>query len=142
MPYPKEYQTATMDFQNFLADVKKNASFESSHMAYTMAQGVFQTFRRRLSLKDAILFANILPVGLLALFVSKWVPEERKVPFESRENMNKEVGKLRPEHNFSFQVEDPILEVAKALRNQVNKSTLDAMLQKFPAGAVEFWSTI
>lgn len=79
MPYPQEYQIATSVFQDFLADVKRNCDFGSSHMAYTVTQGVFQAFRRRLSLDDAIRFSNILPAGLRALFVADWdLNEEMK----------------------------------------------------------------
>lgn len=35
-----------------------------------MVQGVLQTFRRRLDVKEAVLFANVLPPMLRALFVT------------------------------------------------------------------------
>ncbi len=139
MPYPQEYQIATIKFQDFLIDVRNNGYFVSSNMVYTMTQGVFQVFRRRLSLKDAILFSNILPTGIRALFVADWNPDEDQKAFESREIMIKEVKQLRSQHNFSSETKDPIWDVAKALRNQVDEKALDDRLQSFPEGAFEFW---
>ncbi len=139
MPYPKEYQVATIKFQEFLMDVKNNADFGSGHMAYTLAQGVFQVFRRRLSLEQAILFADTLPVGLRALFVSDWNPNEQQKAFTDRQQMNQEVAELRPKHNFAHLTGDPINDVAKALRNQVDEQEMDRLLSTFPDGAMEFW---
>jgi len=106
-------------------------------MAYTMAQGVFQVFRRRLSLQDAIKFTNILPAGIRALFVAEWNPEEEVRPFGDRETMIDEVRQLRPDHNFS--TDNSISEVAAALRKHVDEQLLDETLATFPRGAMEFW---
>jgi uncharacterized protein (DUF2267 family) len=102
-----------------------------------MAQGVLQAFRRRLDFKDAILFANVLPVGLRALFVVDWDVDEPRRPFEDRETMTKEVRSLRADHNFS--PEAAIQDVARALRKNVDERDLDRVLAKLPEGAVEFW---
>jgi len=67
MTVPTEYQQANVAFYNFLTDVRDQTDFDSTHPAYTIAQGVLQAFRRRLEVKDAIRFANVLPVGLRAL---------------------------------------------------------------------------
>ena len=139
MPYPQEYQIATMKFQDFLNDVKANASFGSGHMAYTMTQGVFQVFRRRLSLEDAIRFSNILPAGIRALFVADWDPTEPMKHFQAREDMLEETKQLRAEHNFAFLSKDSIRDVAKALRNHVDETQFDDLLKSFPKGALEFW---
>ncbi|XXJ19809.1 DUF2267 domain-containing protein [Desulfovibrio caledoniensis] len=139
MPYPQEYQIATMVFTDFLGEVKTNASFQTRHMAYTAAQGVFNVFRRRLSLGDAIRFSNLLPAGIRALFVADWDPDEERKEFQEREKMLAEVSRLRPEHNFSFLTEDAIRDVARALRNHVDCEKLDTMLHTFPRGAVAFW---
>ena len=139
MPYPQEYQLATMKFHDFLSDVSANAGFTSTHMAYTMTQGVLQVFRRRLSLEDAIRFSNILPAGIRALFVADWDPAEEQQDFHDRASMLREAGQLRSQHNFSFMVEDSIAEVANALRNHVDEHALDTVLSGFPEGALEFW---
>ena len=139
MPYPQEYQIATISFADFLGDVKDNAFFQTRHMAYTMTQGVLQVFRRRLSLEDAIRFGAILPAGIRAFFVADWDPEEVRKEFQSRAQMLEEVRQLRKEHNFACMTQDAILDVAKALRKQLDCEKLDALLMTFTEGAVQFW---
>jgi uncharacterized protein (DUF2267 family) len=60
MPVPSEYQRATDDFYKLLTDARDSASLTTTNQAYTMVQGVFQVFRRRLELKEAIRFLNVL----------------------------------------------------------------------------------
>lgn len=138
MPYPSEYQRATDQFADFLGDVRDASGFVSPHQAYTTVQGVLQTFRRRLSLPDAIRFAGVLPVGLRALFVADWDPAEPRLAFGTREDMGREVRALRADHNFS--TDDSIRVVAAALRKQVDEGNLDAVLATLPEGAVGFWA--
>ena len=134
---PPEYQQAKIDFYNFLTDARDQALFQDTHPVYTMAQGVLQAFRRRLELKDAIRFSNVLPVGLRALFVADWDPDEPRRPFEDRETMTREVQNLRPLHNYA--PDDSIEIVARALRRNVDQEALDRVLATLPEGAVEFW---
>lgn len=98
---PSEYQRATYHFVSFLQEVRDAAWFSSTHPAYTTAQGVLQTFRRRLALREAIQFAQVLPVGLRALFVADWDPDEPRRPFEDRAVMTQEVQALRADHNYA-----------------------------------------
>lgn len=133
MPMPVEYQRATDHSHQFFADARDEANLGSVHQAYTMAQSVFQVFRRRLNIEDAIRFANILPAGLRALFVADWNAEEPKVPFEDRAVMTKEVQSLRPLHNFS--PESSIRDVAVALRRNMDAAKLDRVLAKLPGAA-------
>lgn len=137
MPVPSEYQRASDDFYQYLVDARDTADLWSTHVTYTMTQGVFQTFRRRISLEDAIAFANILPVGLRALFVADWDPQEPQKSFADREEMLKEVKSLREEHNFS--TETAIRDVAAALRRHVDEKAFNQVLAKLPAGATDFW---
>jgi uncharacterized protein (DUF2267 family) len=65
MPVPAEYSRAADHFYEFLVDVRDTAELGSTHQAYTMVQGVLQAFRRRLDIKDAILFARY-PAGRAA----------------------------------------------------------------------------
>lgn len=60
-------------------------------MAYNMVQGVLPVFRRRLSAKDAALFANVLPAVIHAIFVTDWNTDEPRRAFEGRAPMTKEV---------------------------------------------------
>jgi uncharacterized protein (DUF2267 family) len=137
MPYPQEYQVATDKFAAFLGDVKAEAGFGSRHMAYTMAQGVFQVFRRRVDIKQAIRFSNVLPVGMRALFVADWDLEEERLPFADFEMMNKEVKQLRPDHNFA--TESAIQEVAVALKKNVDQEKLRKVLSEISGEALAFW---
>jgi uncharacterized protein (DUF2267 family) len=140
MPVPNEYQRATDDFYSFLLDARDMAGLWSTHVTYTMTQGVFQVFRKRLSIRQSIEFANILPVGLRALFVSDWNMDESKKEFQSREAMTQEVRNLRKEHNFS--TDDAIGVIATVLRKHVDEKRLDKVLENFPEGSVEFWRAV
>jgi len=137
MPYPHEYMVATDKFAAFLNDVKKEAGFGSSHMAYTMVQGVFQVFKRRVNFKDAIAFANVLPVGMRALFVDDWDPDEERLPFTNLETMNREVRDLRPDHNFA--TDKAIQQVAGALIKHVDHEKLRKVLEGISGEAMQFW---
>ncbi|MGV2831751.1 DUF2267 domain-containing protein [Myxosarcina sp. GI1(2024)] len=137
MPVPLEYERASDRFYDYLVDARDTAGLWSTHVTYTMTQGVFQTFRRRLSTEDAIAFANVLPICLRSLFITDWNTDEPIAPFEEREVMMQEVKSLRSEHNFS--TDTAIRDVASALRRHVDESAFDRLLDKLPVGAVEFW---
>ena len=137
MPVPSEYQRATDDFYRFLLKVRDLSGFGSTHQAYTMVQGVLQTFRSRLEIKDAILFASVLPPVVRAVFVADWDTNDPVRPFEDRDSMTKEVMTLRPGHNFSTKT--AIGDVSSALRQCIDEEAFDHILTKLPAGALEFW---
>lgn len=137
MPVPVEYERASAKFYEYLMDARDTAELWSTHVTYTMTQGVFQVFRRRLSTKDAIAFANVLPICLRALFVTDWNLDEERKAFEDRETMTNEVKLLRAEHNFS--TDTAIRDVAQALRRHVDEETFDELLAQLPEGAAEFW---
>jgi uncharacterized protein (DUF2267 family) len=137
MPVPAEYPRAADQFYEFLVDVRDTSELVSTHQAYTMVQGVLQAFRRRLDIKDAIHFADILPVGLRALFVADWDTDEPRRPFEDRTIMTKEAQALRAEHNFA--PDTAIGDVASALRRHVDEAAFNRVLAKLPEGATEFW---
>lgn len=102
-----------------------------------MTQSVFQVFWRRLSTKEAIAFANILPICLRALFVTDWNLDETRKAFEDREKMTNEVKLLRANHNFSPGT--AIRDVVQALRRHVDEEAFDNLLAQLPEGAVESW---
>lgn len=137
MPYPFEYMRASDYFVKFLTDIKNISGLGSVHQAYTMAQGVFQVFRRRITIEDSIIFTSVLNVGLRALYIADWDPEEEILPFDSVENMNKEVKLLRSSHNFS--TDTAILDVARALRKNVDEEEFNKMLNRLPEEARTFW---
>ena len=137
MPVPPEYERATDQFYEFLLDARDISGLSSTHQVYTMVQGVLQVFRRRLVIKDAILFASVLPVGLRALFVADWDTDEPKRPFEERAVLTREVQQLRTAHNFA--PDTAITDVAIVLRRHVDEKALDKILAMLPKGATEFW---
>lgn len=139
MPVPPEYSNATDHFYAFLVDARDISGLQTTHQAYTMTQGVLQAFRRRLDIKDAIRFADALPVGLRALFVADWDTDEPKRFFETHAAITREVQALRADHNFA--PETAIHDVAAALRRHVDEDAFNHVLAKLPEGAAEFWKT-
>ena len=139
MPMPAEYQQAAERFDAFLGDVRDACEFGSRHQAYTTAQAVFQAFRRRLSLADAIRFAGVLPGLIRALFVAEWNPDEARREFAPRDELIDEVRELRRLHNFS--PDGAIAHVAWALWRNVDSAALANVLRILPPGASEFWQT-
>ena len=137
MPIPSEYQRATDDFYKLLMDARDSAALTTTNQAYTMLQGVFQVFRRRLDVKEAIRFLNVLPVGARALFVAEWDADEPKRAFEDRAAMTKEVQSLRAEHNYA--PETAIRDVAVALRRNLDQIAFDRLLATLPREATQFW---
>jgi uncharacterized protein (DUF2267 family) len=137
VPMPLEYRRASELFLEFLVDARDAAGLASTHQTYTMVQGVLQTFRRRLDLRDAILFAGVLPPLLRAIFVADWNTEEPQRQFTDRALMTKEVQALRAEHNFA--PDNAIRVVAGSLRTHMDEKRLDQVLSRLPAGAIEFW---
>ncbi|BBM04095.1 DUF2267 domain-containing protein [Microbulbifer sp. GL-2] len=138
MPVPAEYQRSRDKFYEYLIDARNKANLWSTHVTFTMTQGVFQVFRRRLSLADAIRFSQTLPPCLRALFIEQWDVTEKKKPFADLQTMTQEVRNLRPDHNFS--TDTAIQDVAWALRKHVNEEVFDRMLDTLPAEAKAFWS--
>lgn len=139
MTIPAEYQRATDHLHQFLSDARDAAGLETVNQAYTMVQGVLQTFRRRLEIREAICFSNMLPAGIRALFVADWNVDEPRHAFEDRATMTKEVQSLRPLHNYS--PDSSIRAVAIAFRHNVDETALDRILDGLPQGAREFWRT-
>lgn len=139
MTIPVEYQRATDHFHQFLCDARDAADLETVNQAYTMTQGVLQTFRRRLEIREAIRFANVLPADVRALFVADWDPDEPKRRFEDRPVMTQEVQSLRPLHNFA--PDTSIRAVSIALRRNVDEAALDRVLATLPESARQFWDT-
>ncbi|MGZ3739988.1 MAG: DUF2267 domain-containing protein [Bdellovibrionota bacterium] len=139
MPVPAEYQRATDNFYQFLEDAKESSGLTSTHATYTMVQAVLQAFRRRLDIKDAIRFANILPASTRALFVADWNPDEPKKAFGDPASLLEEVKSLRSDHNFS--PDTAVRDVALALKKNLDQKAFERLLSTLPAGAAEFWRT-
>lgn len=137
MTIPMEYRQASADFDHFILDARDIAGLQTTNQAYTMVQAVLQTFRRRLEISDALLFANALPPVLRAIFIDDWDLEEPIMPFSGRVAMTREVQAFRGDHNLS--PDTTIADVAAALRRNVDEAVLDRVLARLPQGAVDFW---
>lgn len=137
MPMPMEYRQASVDFDAFMEDLKDISMLRTSHQAYTMLQAVFQVFRRRLTIDQAIAFAAVLPPVLRAIFVSDWDTGEDRRSFGSEGEMLAEVRALRHNHNLS--TDSAIKDVAAALHRHVEPATFDRALSLLPQGARDFW---
>lgn len=137
MPVPTQYQRATDDFYKLLMDARDSAGLTTTNQAYTMVQGVFQVFRRRVEIKEAIRFAGVLPVGARALFVADWDVDEPMRPFEQRAVMTREVQALRPKHNFA--PDTAIRDVATAVRRSVDQDAFERVLATLSEDARRFW---
>lgn len=139
MTMPYEYAHASEEFETFLLAAMERSGLATRNQVYTMTDGVFTAFRRRLHLKEAILFAGTLPPVLRALFVAEWNTEEGPVPFSDRTTMTKEAQSLRADHNFA--PSSCIRDVAMALRQVVDEAAFDRALASIGEAAADFWST-
>ena len=137
MPIPSAYQRASVDFDKFMLDARDIAGLATTNMAWNMVAGVLHTFRRRLNVKEAIRFADVLPPVLRAIFVADWNTDEPSLPFDERSAMTREVQSLRAAHNFA--PDTAIHDVAMALRRNINEEDLDRVLAGLPQGAADFW---
>lgn len=77
MPMPYTYRHASAEFAAFLADAREALGLESDNATYTAVDAVFQVFRTRLSVEQALAFADLLPCVLRAIFVWRWHPPPR-----------------------------------------------------------------
>ncbi len=138
MPMPATYRHASREWRAFLDDVKEATGLVSDNMAYTAVDGVFQTFRARLSAEQGLHFASVLPSVPRAIFVAGWVPEARPRPFASRTEMTREAQALRPHHNLT--PDNAIEATARALWRSVRHADLERVLAELPEGAAAFWT--
>ena len=137
MTWPIEYKRASQDFETFMILARDAAGLATTNMAWNMVEGVLHVFRRRLTILQAIAFANVLPPVLRALFLDNWHPCEPPEPFCARELLYQEVRALRHEHNFS--PPDAIESVSAALWQCVDAVALRKVLEGFPPEAAGFW---
>ena len=137
MPLPFEYQNASLEFDRFMADARDYAGPTTTNMAWNMVVGVLHTFRKRLTLHQAIRFAAILPPVIRAIFVEDWDPDEPVLEFASDAKLLEEVRAVRREHNFS--PPNAISAVSAALHRHVDQKAFEEVLSQLPAGAKHYW---
>ena len=138
MPQPWTYRHASQEYRAFLDDIKDRMDLTSDNMAYTAVDGVFQTFRRRLSANDGLLFASCLPSVPRAIFVADWVPQQVPVPWSTRDDLVREAQGLRPNHNLT--PPNCIEATAWALRRCIRADDWSRTLERLPTQAQEFWA--
>ena len=141
MPWPPEYQRASVDFEKFMVAARDHAGLATTNMAWNMAWnmvvGVLHTFRKRLTIHQALRFAAILPPVIRAIFVEDWDPDEPVLEFASDAKLLEEARAVRREHNFS--PPNAISAVSAALRRHVDQEAFEEMLSQLPAGAKHYW---
>jgi len=139
MTLPFEYQNASLEFERFMIDARDLAGLSTTNMAWNMVVGVLHAFRKRLSVAQALRFADVLPPVLRAIFIEGWRPSEPVADFGTEEELLAEVRAVRTAHNFS--PPNAIAAVAQALRRHVDVSALEQVLSTLPPGSREFWSS-
>lgn len=134
---PFTYRHASEEFRAYLADVRDRLDTASDNVAYTATDGVFQVFRRRLAAQEALLFADILPAVLRAVFVWRWDLSAPRQPWAPRAALAAEALALRAHHNFA----PPTLigDVAWALARHIDAMDRARTLARLGAEAQAYW---
>ncbi|MHB2264967.1 DUF2267 domain-containing protein [Aliihoeflea sp. PC F10.4] len=137
MPMPLEYARASADFDRFMEELRVSFGHDTRHQTYQTVESVLRVFRLRLSLSEAIAFADALPSVLRSIFVKDWDTSVARKPFSDFEALNREVREFRRNHDFS--PPDAIRLVAKALHAHVDPVAFESVLACLPGEAREFW---
>lgn len=138
MTVPPDYERAYDNLMDFLALARDAAGLTTRHQTYTMVEGVFRAFRRRLRPKQALQFAQALPPLLQVMFIRDWDPEEPLLPFTDRASLTREVQALR--HNHNLAPDDAIEAVSKALQKYLKPEEFKRALSNLPEEAQAFWA--
>ena len=137
MPQPWTYRHASQEYRGFLDDIKDKMDLTSDNMAYTAVDGVFQTFRKRVTAAQGLAFASILPCVPRAIFVANWVPSEEPEPWLGRDALIEEAQSLRKHHNLT--PSNCIEATAWALRRSIQSKDWDRAMLALPQIAQDFW---
>ena len=138
MPVPQQYTQASRDFDRFMIAVRDALGHDTTHQAYYSVVAVFLVFRRRVTVFQALRFADALPAVLRAIFVSDWDPHEPRLAFMSRAELTREAQAFRREHSFT--PDDAINVVARVLRDHTDPIQLDLALNDLTPEAKEYWN--
>ena len=137
MTVPIDYKEASADFERFMLDLREALDLQTTHQAWGVLLGVFDTFRRRLRPEEALSFAKALPPLLRAVFVQDWNFQPEVPDFASRAELDAEVMGYHRDHQFAKP--DCISATAATLWRHVDARRLSDALAKMPAGARAFW---
>ncbi|CAN7492108.1 DUF2267 domain-containing protein [Acidovorax sp. LjRoot118] len=140
MPWPPEYQRASVDFEKFMLAARDHAGLATTNMAWNMVEGVLHAFRRRLTLEQAHRFADQLPPAVRGLFIEGWRPGNQVCTVGTRTEMLDEVRSLRSEHNFS--PDNAIESVGFALFAVLPSDAFARALDALPLELRELWSGV
>ncbi|WAC75061.1 DUF2267 domain-containing protein [Roseateles sp. SL47] len=138
MPWPPEYQRASVDFEKFMVTARDAAHLATTNMAWNMVVGVLQVFRRRMSVSQVLRVADQLPPVVRALFLEHWDPSAPVAPVGSREELLAEVRSLRARHNFS--PESALEAVGEGVRAVLPDDAFQQLLEAMPAELRGYWS--
>jgi uncharacterized protein (DUF2267 family) len=75
-------QNADQEEMQFLYQIRKELSLETSHEAVRLVASVLQALRQTLTLENATALVNRLPDFLKLAFASNWERGEKRVPVE------------------------------------------------------------
>jgi uncharacterized protein (DUF2267 family) len=75
-------QNLDQEEMQFLYQIRKELSLETSHEAVRLVASVLQALRQTLTLENATALVNRLPDFLKLAFASNWEQGERRVPVE------------------------------------------------------------
>lgn len=134
---PWTYRQASREWQAFLTDAKQAMNLTSDNACFTAVQGVLLAFRRRVTVQQAIDFAQVLPAVLRALFVADWQVAP-PLPPGARADWCRDAKALRPHHNLT--PDNCVEATALALRKSVLREDLERVLVTLPPFATLFWS--
>lgn len=138
MPWPPEYQRASVDFEKFMVVARDAASLATTNMAWNMVVGVLHAFRRRMSINQVLRLADQLPPVVRALFLENWNPSEPVAPVVSHEELLAEVRAIRPNHNFSTAT--ALEAVGEGLRAVLPDDAFNRVLGSLPSELRCYWS--
>ncbi len=140
MTVPIDYKQAIADFDRFMLDLRQALNLQTTHQAWGVLLGVFDTFRRRLTAEEALDFAKALPPLLRAAFVQDWHLDQDRPPFGDRSTMDKEVMAYHRDH----QLAEPgcIGATAATLWQHVDKQRFKTALARMSEGAQDFWRLV
>ncbi len=137
MPVPREYTQASADFERFMIAARDALGHATTHQTYYSVLAVFRVFRRRITVREGLRFADALPPVLRAIFVSDWDVEEALRPFGTMAEMTKEAQEFRREHSFT--PEDVVEVIAQVLQDHVDRLAFERALKSLPLSAKAFW---
>lgn len=138
MPWPPEYQRASVDFEKFMVVARDAAGLATTNMAWNMVVGVLHAFRRRMSTDQVLRLADQLPPVVRALFLEHWNPSEPVVPVGTREALLQEVRSVRPDHNFA--TASALESVGQGLRAVLPNDAFNRVLDTLPPDLRGYWS--